>query len=418
MIILPEEIKFVLETIEKNGYEAYVVGGSIRDILLSKEPKDWDITTSAPVDKVIRFFDKTIELGKQFGIVKVIVNGMAIDVASYRIDSQYSDFRRPDEVVFSDSIEEDLKRRDFTVNAIAYSHKRGFVDVFGGRADLKVKRITCVGNPLERFEEDPLRILRGIRIAAELGFQIQKDTLAAMQEKKYLLDRISVERIREEFNKILMSDSPSRGLEIACEQEILGYVLKDFTQTDYRLAETKIRLDRVKKDLVTRLVLFMMLFDRNKASNAAVHLKYDQYTLKRIAIVQSEYDNVIGAESKVLLKKLINKIGFELFDFIVSIMNEQQRINGVDPETGQRIKKWLEEIERGAEPVTLSDLKIKGSDLIALGIEEGILVGRVLESLLDKVQQDPSLNDKDILIKTAKQLNDEAGAQEWTKKRG
>ncbi len=226
-IRLPEEVKNIIETLTEAGFEAYAVGGCVRDAILGRKPQDWDITTSAKPEDVKRLFRRTVDTGIQHGTVTVMIDKTGYEVTTYRIDGEYEDCRHPKEVTFTTKLSEDLLRRDFTINAMAYNEKEGLVDLFGGREDLEKGLIRCVGEASERFDEDALRILRAFRFAAQLGFEIDEKTFEAAKEKAPNLAKVSAERIRVELNKILLSKGPDR-LFAAQEAGVTKVVLPEF----------------------------------------------------------------------------------------------------------------------------------------------------------------------------------------------
>ena len=209
-IILPKNVNKIIHVLEENGFEAYAVGGCIRDSLLGRTPNDWDITTSALPEQVKALFKKTIDTGIQHGTVTILLDKEGYEVTTYRLDGEYEDSRHPKEVTFTALLSEDLKRRDFTINAMAYNEKEGLVDLFGGQKDMEEKVIRCVGDPLERFTEDALRILRAIRFAAQLGFSIAGETYGAIREIAPNLKNVSKERIQVELTKMLTSAHPEK----------------------------------------------------------------------------------------------------------------------------------------------------------------------------------------------------------------
>lgn len=231
--IIPDYIKTLLNKLETNGFEAFIVGGSVRDTLLGKEPSDYDITTNALPEQIEDVFKefKTILVGKEFGTVVVVQNKGNVEITTYRIEGDYIDGRRPSQVYFSNNIVEDLKRRDFTINAMAYSEQRGLIDPFGGIEDLEKRIIRTVGNPRERFSEDYLRILRCVRFSTTLGFEIEEMTLKASKEMGYLLERISAERIRVELFKILLSKQPSYGIKLLYSLNILEIIIPELIES-------------------------------------------------------------------------------------------------------------------------------------------------------------------------------------------
>ena len=229
---LPEEVEFVLNTLHENNYQAYIVGGSVRDLLLDQLPKDYDITTNALVDEILTVFEpyqyNVIETGKRFGTITLVINLMHIEITTYRLDGVYENNRHPKEVTFTSALEEDLKRRDFTVNSMAYNHEVGLIDLFDGHLDLALKIIRCVGDAKTRLSEDALRIMRAFRFKAQLGFQIDSLTLNAIKETSYLLHNISIERIRDEFNKIIIYN-PSVLLNMHTTN-VLNQILPEFSK--------------------------------------------------------------------------------------------------------------------------------------------------------------------------------------------
>ena len=235
-IQLPEDVKSILHILQDAGYEAYAVGGCIRDSLLGRTPDDWDITTSARPEETKALFEKTIDTGIQHGTVTVMRHGRGYEVTTYRVDGEYEDGRHPKEVTFTASLEEDLKRRDFTVNAMAYNEEDGLVDLFGGRQDLERKIIRCVGEANERFEEDALRIMRAVRFSAQLGFTIEERTKEAIRGHADRLRQVSAERIQMELTKLVTSPNPDF-LRIAWETGITAVVLPEFDRLMEQLVD-------------------------------------------------------------------------------------------------------------------------------------------------------------------------------------
>ncbi|MCD7736799.1 MAG: polynucleotide adenylyltransferase, partial [Lachnospiraceae bacterium] len=224
---IPPKVERILQVLHENGYEAYVVGGCVRDSLLGRRPEDWDITTSASPMQVKRLFPRTIDTGIRHGTVTVMEGRESFEVTTYRIDGDYEDGRHPNQVTFTSSLEEDLKRRDFTINAMAYSHERGLVDLFGGLKDLREGIIRCVGNPEERFGEDALRMLRAVRFAAQLGFHVTDGVRGSIHELAYTLKKVSAERIQAELVKLLVSPRP-HWFRLAYECGITAVVMPEF----------------------------------------------------------------------------------------------------------------------------------------------------------------------------------------------
>ncbi|MBP5600035.1 MAG: CCA tRNA nucleotidyltransferase, partial [Lachnospiraceae bacterium] len=226
-INIPKDVEFIINTLEENGFEAYAVGGCVRDSLLGRVPNDWDITTSAKPLETKKLFKRTFDTGIKHGTISVLLDKEIYEVTTYRIDGEYEDARHPKEVTFTSKLSEDLLRRDFTINAMAYNPKRGLVDLYGGKEDLENKIIRCVGNPYDRFTEDALRIMRAVRFAAQLNYQIEDDTKKAIKELSPNLKKISAERIQVELVKLLTSDNPGF-LKLAWELGITKVILPEF----------------------------------------------------------------------------------------------------------------------------------------------------------------------------------------------
>ena len=227
VLTIPEKVEFIINKLETAGFEAYAVGGCVRDSILGRKPDDWEITTSAKPEQVKALFRRTVDTGLQHGTVTVMIDKEGFEVTTYRVDGEYEDGRHPKEVTFTASLEEDLKRRDFTINAMAYNTSSGLVDMFGGLEDIKKKIIRCVGNPLERFTEDALRIMRAVRFSAQLGFEIEKETKAALSVIAPNLKNVSAERIETELVKLLVSPHPDY-LRTAWETGITKEFLPEF----------------------------------------------------------------------------------------------------------------------------------------------------------------------------------------------
>ena len=223
---LPEQVKFIISELNKNGYEGYIVGGCVRDYLMGIPPHDYDITTSALPEEVKAIFPHTVDTGIEHGTVTVIIDKIGYELTTYRIDGEYKDNRHPEQVIFTDKLAGDLSRRDFTVNAIAYNDQRGYVDMFGGMEDIKKAIIKGVGEPSKRFQEDALRMMRALRFSAQLNFSIEENTMLALKENAQLIKNISIERIREEFFKLIISDHNER-LDLLYESGMLPYFLPE-----------------------------------------------------------------------------------------------------------------------------------------------------------------------------------------------
>ena len=445
MIKLPETTAYIIERIEKNGFEAFAVGGCIRDSLLGRVPNDWDIATSAKPEDIMNIFDNTVETGIEHGTVTVVIDKEPYEVTTYRIDGDYTDGRHPDSVEFTENIEEDLSRRDFTINAMAYNNSTGLVDVFGGREDLENRVIRCVGNPKKRFEEDALRMMRGIRFSAQLGFSIEKDTFKAIEEMADSISAVSIERINVEFTKTLMSDA--KKIMIYHETGILKNVLpelytveKENIKGDFSI-EKSIKMgidcaDLCKKDLACRLagffvyineaigventkkILKKMRYDNKTISKTCELLKYSmrnisnnkedlKYLLMKLDSVElledlidlkaAEVDTYLETQKKIFEDESIDnneldKVGLEVLEaFTVESLIVLNNVENT-----------LKEIVDNKECFRVKDLDINGKDLIAAGVKPGKEIGEMLNKILKEVIKNPDINKKEKLLELIK----------------
>lgn len=432
-IKLPKDVEFIINKLMNNGYEAYAVGGCVRDSILNKKPKDWDITTKAKPEEVIGLFEKVILTGLKHGTVTVVLNNENYEVTTYRADGEYEDNRHPKQVQFVTCLKEDLARRDFTINAMAYNEHDGLVDYFDGIRDLKAKTIKTVGEPTKRFSEDALRMLRAIRFSAQLDFEIDQKVLNTIKELKDNIKCISKERIREEFNKILLSNP--RKIDVLKECELLEYILPgiselyNFNQNNsYHVYDlynhTLLATGVIEALLHLRLTMILHDFgktvtkttDENGISHYYAHagesvkiaesilreLKYDNNTINAVLTLIQYHDCTL--KSKLSVKKMLNKIGEGLLRDLIKVQwadvlsqnpvyAKERLINLVS------VENKLNLILDQNECFSLRDLSINGKDLMNLGINKGKEVGETLQYLLDLVLEDPSLNEQDKLIK-------------------
>ena len=423
MIKLPKEIAHMIKTIEDAGYEAYAVGGCVRDSALGRQPEDWDLTSNASRDDLEALFPDASIVNKKLGVMRITEKGMTADIAAYRIDGEYKDYRRPETVIFTKEICEDLRRRDFTMNAVAVSPDRGVVDPFRGREDIERKLIRGIGNPGVRFEEDALRILRAIRFSAQLDFEIEAETLQAMKEKADLLYYISVERIREEFAKTVTSSNSGKGLRLALETGVITYVfggesMKNVSGSEIeRLVRLTKSIDRSEPELSIRLALVYQCLEIDSAFAAIDWLGYSNEMKKLLRYAVSLSDELDGISDKAELKRFINRIGREYYQYLTKQSEQRFRVYQPDDQPDdqpdgrsnerpdevafRRREELYREIQDGKEPVLLEDLVVNGDDLRGAGIKEGTEIGRILRLLLETVHQSPENNTRDLLLKIA-----------------
>lgn len=386
-IRIPEYVGVLMERLAAAGEECYVVGGGLRDTLLGNAPNDYDLTTSATPEQMCEIFSdyRTVESGLKHGTLTVISEHCAVEITTFRIDGSYTDSRHPDEVKFTRSIGEDLARRDFTVNAMAWSGERGLVDLYGGREDLERKVIRAVGDPAKRFEEDALRILRAFRFSAQLGFSIEKSTLLAAGKKKEGLFNIAKERICTEFIKLICSPYPTEPLRAMCELGIIGYVLSDYRPS----AELITLLPRMQSDDVARLGFLLSDASESKAREILGSLKCsNRQKSGAIAVAGSARFAVLNARDAARL--------------CANLKENAPFCARASMLLGSSDERAAELVESNRAPRSIAELRINGDDLAALGIE-GREIGRVLAALLDAALDDPDINEKERLLAIAKE---------------
>jgi len=434
---LPINVQEIITTLENAGYEAYAVGGCVRDTLLNKEPDDWDITTSATPEQAKSLFARTIDTGIQHGTITVLIGKETYEVTTYRIDGEYEDSRHPKEVIFTSNLLEDLKRRDFTINAMAYNDRSGIVDAFGGMQDLENKIIRCVGNPKERFSEDALRMMRAVRFSGQLGYEIEQATAEAVKELAPTLSKISAERICTELIKLMVSDH-SEYLEKAYELGMTKVIMPEFDAAMetiqnnphhcYNVGKHILHsLSYVRKDKVLRLA--MLFHDLGKvqtrttdedgidhfyghadisahiADDVMKRLRFDNDTRHKV-IKLVKYHDLKMALTPTGVRRAIVKTTEELFPLLLEV----KKADFLAQSNYKRDEKEaeLKEIEciyarilEEQNCVSLKTLAVTGSDLIAEGMKPGKEIGEVLQKLLEEVLEEPSLNSKELLLRKA-----------------
>lgn len=386
-IEIPEAVEEIIGRLNRGGFEAFAVGGCVRDTILGRTPGDWDITTSASPQQVKGLFRRTLDTGIQHGTVTIMKGQVGYEVTTYRIDGEYEDGRHPKSVVFTSSLKEDLRRRDFTINAMAYSHETGIVDEFGGMEDLAAGVIRCVGNPMDRFAEDALRILRAIRFSAQLNFSIEPETRAAITAIAPNLSKVSKERIQAELTKILLSEHPERMAQVY-ETGISLYVSDGFHQIDYRNLQVDPQLPRQKH---IRWAAFLKNEEEHGAVDILKDLKLDNDTIFRVQTLNRWMNRRIEAD-KVEIRRAMSRMEPSLFDDLL-ILKQSAGESGMDT-----LKALAEEIRRDADCVSLKTLAVTGKDLLAAGMKPGKQVGETLAGLLDLVLEHPERNRKELLL--------------------
>lgn len=433
---IPKYVEEAINVIEKAGFEAFIVGGALRDIMLCKQPTDWDITTNALVDDLKTIFKKHFETGIAHGTLTVLVDNMPLEVTTYRIDGDYVDNRRPASVEFTNNLYEDLKRRDFTINAIAYNPKSGIVDLFNGEEDLRKGIIRCIGSADQRFNEDALRILRGLRFSATLNFDIESETLTSISKNKNLLKNISAERINVELTKLILSDNRLELLfDSGVGEVILPEVAKCFNATQnnphhiYDVGNhTLCAVRNIPKKVALRFAALLHdvgkpetkttdkngidhFYGHNKVSESIARdvlnrLKFDNKTKDRVLKLVLLHDREIQPTEK-LVRRAVSKIGKETFDDLLLLKRADALAQS--PEFISEKLSYISQIEKiyrnildQKQPLSLRDLAVNGADMQEIGIF-GKEIGDTLSMLLDKVLENPTLNIKENLIKLAKE---------------
>lgn len=438
-IRIPQKVSQILDTLQEHGYEAYAVGGCVRDSVLGRVPDDWDITTSARPEQVKEIFRRTVDTGLQHGTVTVLIGKEGFEVTTYRVDGEYEDGRHPKEVIFTGNLEEDLKRRDFTINAMAYNPSRGMVDLYGGMEDLERGIIRCVGDPRERFTEDALRILRAVRFSAQLGFQIDPDTREALKELAPNLSHVSAERIQTELVKLLVSPHPDY-LKTAYEGGITGIVLPEFDammETPqnsihhcYPVGEhTLCSMKEIQADKVLRLTMLfhdmgkpaVRVRDENGFDHFKGHqklgeemavkilrrLKFDNDTLDKVRRLVRWHDFRCRAEATAV-RKAVYKVGEDIFPMLLKVqkadcMAQSQYQRTEKLERLFEVEKLYQRIIEEKQCISLKMLAVTGRDLIALGMKPGKEIGEILHRLLEYVLEHPADNQKEILLALLKE---------------
>lgn len=387
---IPEYVSELIDRLEGAGESTYIVGGSLRDALLGKNPYDYDVATSALPEKTKAIFAdmRVIETGIKHGTVTVISDSHPVEITTFRIDGSYTDSRHPDKVAFTDKISEDLSRRDFTVNAMAYSPKRGFVDVFGGKDDLGAGIIRAVRDPYERFSEDALRILRAFRFSSQLGFEICEETLRACGECKAGISELSAERVCSELLRLLSGESPVRPLRQMSELGILPLVMRGYSPSDKLIS----LVDKMPPDSSARLGFLLSEADSEQVSAVLSALKCsNKQKTAALAVVRGSR---FGVSSRAEAGRLVALSGvYSQWAVAASVLL------GVSP-------KEAEEWVKGSKaPSSISQLAVSGRDIMALGAQ-GKRIGEVLSALFELAVADPDLNDREKLLHLAKQMTD------------
>lgn len=389
-IEIDDKAKIILEKLEENGYKAYVVGGCVRDYIMGIIPKDIDITTSAKPTDIKRIFKKTIDTGIEHGTVTVLIEKEPFEVTTFRIDGDYINNRKPESVIFTDDVYEDMLRRDFTMNAICYNDKEGFVDHFDGFLDIENKIIRGVGEPSKRFTEDALRMLRAIRFSGTTNFIIEENTYNAIIEKRELIKNISVERIREEFTKLLLSNNNEK-VELLVTTKLIKYYRENlYNYMKNNMIDIIDYLKYSKKDIA---YLYTALFIKMPSENVLTELKalkFDNKTIKAVHQI-SIYLSKNIEKTPYFIRKMVSEVG-EYNAKAILYFKEK-----LDNESYEKELNEINLISKNGYPINIKDLCVDGNFLKEKGITDGKEIGLCLKKLLDIVLENPNLNEIDVL---------------------
>lgn len=446
-IEIPSGANEIIHTLQNNGYEAFLCGGAVRDSILGRPIHDYDITTSATPNEMMEVFKdkRIIETGLQHGTITILIDGEGYECTTYRIDGNYLDSRRPDSVAFTRSLEEDLKRRDFTINAMAYNNEAGLIDPFNGMEDIKYHKIRCVGRAEDRFSEDALRILRAIRFASQLGFVVDSDASLNIHKMYKNLENISTERINSEFCKIALSSEFY--IQIVLFREVFSLFIPEikdmfgFQQNNpyhiydvwnhtvhaVQAYECDCESDLNSRDLITSLAVFFHDIGKphcyqdsedgvrhfkghgkvsaDMTDKIMKRLKFDNDTREKVVELVYYHDATFEVGKKYI-KRWLNKIGEEQFRRLLNVrradikaqayIEQESRLQKID-----NIEYILEEVLQDDECFSLKDLAVNGNDLIEIGYKPGKEIGEVLNNLLDSVISGEYINEKEKLLEIA-----------------
>ncbi len=406
---LPVDVRFIIKMLNEHGHEAYAVGGCVRDSVLGRAPEDWDITTSALPEETKLIFKKTFDTGIEHGTITVLLHGVGYEVTTYRVDGKYEDSRHPTEVSYTRNLTEDLLRRDFTINAMAYNANDGFVDIFGGMEDLDKGIIRCVGNANARFGEDALRILRAIRFSAQLGFVIEEETKQGIRDLAHTLRNISAERIQVEMVKLLTSKHPEY-VELIDDLGVSDVIFPEWKQRKDRTYAVE-TLKNTPKNKVIRLAV--MLYDKSGddvAKQVLRRWKFDNETMHQACKLVRYYDYKLEP-IPVQVRRAVHAIGAQLFPYFLEVQKAKLLAQKQEVSSSTELNHIIRNIEKYNEIyqlynqildenqcITLKQLEVKGSDLLEHGICQGKEIGYILDNMLQLVLENPQYNTKEYLL--------------------
>lgn len=408
-IALPKYVGFIIDKLYEKGYEAFAVGGCVRDVVMGRNPHDWDITTNALPEIVKETFNKTIDTGIKHGTVTVMIKRVGYEVTTYRIDGEYTDGRHPKEVIYTSDLAEDLKRRDFTINAMAYNYRTGIIDKFNGVEDIENKIIRCVGNPTDRFKEDALRMLRAIRFSAQLDFSIDKETYEAIKLLAENLSLISKERIQAELTKTITSENPDRIIHIY-KLGLYPYIFAEGSSLSQGNTGIYEKVSDIMRYLPKNSYLRYagLLTYEKDVEKILRFLKLDNKTIKIVSKLVYNKDLKLSTD-KISLRRVIVVVGKDIFydyylAYIEALINADYEGIDITIAEYKAIYEICEEIYNNNDCLSLSEMAITGRDLKEFGLPDGKQIGDILKILFDKVIENPELNHREILMSMAEKL--------------
>lgn len=397
---LPEEVSYCLQTLEYGGHSAYVVGGCVRDHLMGLAPSDYDMCTSATPQEICELFERheLVRNGEKHGTIGVVVASQLYEITTFRTESTYSDGRHPDEVAFVSDIREDLARRDFTVNAMAYSPEAGFIDPFGGQQDLTKKVLRAVGDPQVRFQEDALRILRGVRFAVRFGFTPEEKTLAGMIQCAPLMRHLAQERISAELAKLLPLVSTQQFLQY---KPIFVQLFPALAAEEGAYEKVAAVMDALPQELPLRLAALLHRLDKAEANETLLQLKLSNVLRDRTATLLTLLPTELPADKKQL-RHLMGEYGADTIEQLLALQIAIAAVNEEDTLSLESVRLLLKSVRQDGSCLNVKDLAITGSDLLSLGVQPGPHMGRCMQALLSLVQEEVLSNEKDELLDAAK----------------
>lgn len=425
MIKLPKEVNSIIKKLESEGFPTYAVGGCVRDSLIGMTPVDWDLATAARLDEMTRIFPEAKIISEKYSVIRMDFTeeklkddgsvaetlGNIVDIATFRIEGIYTEAGKPETVTFTDSIEEDVARRDFTINALADNPERTFVDLYNGREDLRNKLIRTIGDPDVRFKEDPIRMFRAVRFAAELDFDLHKSVFDAIVANWRLLENVSIDKIRNELEKIVVADHAGKGLNMMASTGLMAIIVGE--EVSKKMSSREMQdfmtlcenIDKTKPVRTRRLGLLYTCFDKKRGIPAIERMNYDNTTYMHLMDAMTEIIKIHFLNEEVQFKRYLVEHGLDRYNYVHNLSKAQRIVYDHQDTKIQSRNYMMDKIIKNNEPVFIEDLAIDGNDIIEAGIASGEAVGQLLLMLTDVVHRDSKLNERKILLEKAKKFS-------------